>query len=217
MDAGLDDSTWTSIQQRQREAALALRAGEAAADTADSTAAADTAGSPSAADTTGSPAAAETAASPASPAAAETAASPAAADTADSPAAADTADSPAAASSPEPTLDQCPPLAPMDDGVHCNDDCLPLTLAQYIELLEWTGRQARDDKPGKITAPPPELLRACGLDPDEWLDSLARYGALGGFVGHPEKLRERAERLGQRRVKGQNGGGVSYAVIELAA
>jgi hypothetical protein len=31
-----------------------------------------------------------------------------------------------------------------------NKCCLPMTLAEYLELLEWTGQQVRDDKPCAI-------------------------------------------------------------------
>ena len=91
----------------------------------------------------------------------------------------------------------------MDEGGCSQNDCLPMTLEGYTDLLVWTGRQVRDDKRGTLEELPTSVLRACGLDPDEWLESVETFGALGGFVGHPDRLRERAEQLGQRWIKGQ--------------
>ena len=50
---------------------------------------------------------------------------------------------------------------------------------------------------GGLEEVPASLLRACGVAPDEWLVLVERFGVLGGFVGHPDRLRERAEQLGQ--------------------
>jgi putative transposase len=98
-------------------------------------------------------------------------------------------------------LESCPVLVPMDPEEH--PDGLPLSLPQYLELLEWTGRALREDDRGTITSPPSELIEKCGLDPSRWLDSVERFGGLGGFVGHPNELRVRALRVNQRWLKGQ--------------
>lgn len=167
---GLDDSTWTSIHQRLREAAATLGPQEAEPSEeprADASPAQDSAASPQA---------------------------------------------PRVESPPAPELRQCPALAPMDGDPQGRSESLPLTLEHYIALLEWTGRELREDKPGAITSAPPELLARCGLDPARWLDGVERFGDLGGFVGHPRRLKERAEQLGRRWLKGQGGSTVAYAM-----
>lgn len=110
-----------------------------------------------------------------------------------------------------------PRLASMFDDAGAEDETIPMTTMQYIELLEWTGRQARSDKKGRITGPPTALLSSLRLDADEWLESVKQFGSLGGFVGHPSRLRERANLLGQRWVKGQNGSTVPFLSFASAA
>jgi putative transposase len=104
-------------------------------------------------------------------------------------------------------LEACPDLAPMDPEDESKG--LPLSLPQYLELLEWTGRALRDDKRGFIDPeqPPSQLIERCGLDPERWLETVERFGSLGGFVGHPNRLRARATRMNQRWLKGQGRGG----------
>ena len=96
----------------------------------------------------------------------------------------------------------------MDDG----PQSLPVSLLQYIALLEWTGRAIREDKPGHITSPPTELLAKVGLDPDRWLESVERFGSLGGFVGHPDQLKQRAPAVGRRWLKGQGRSALAYSI-----
>ena len=45
---------------------------------------------------------------------------------------------------------------------------LPLSLRDYIELVDWTGRIARPDKKGFIPADAPAMLSALGLDEGQW-------------------------------------------------
>ena len=102
----------------------------------------------------------------------------------------------------EPRPEECPILAPMDPEGQ-PDESLPLTLLQYLELLEWTGRVVRLDKRGSITGPPSQLLERCGLDADKWLETLDGFESFGGYAGHPSKLRTRASQMNRRFLKGQ--------------
>jgi hypothetical protein len=46
---------------------------------------------------------------------------------------------------------------------------LSMSLAAYVQLLEWTGRQLRDDKRGAIPADVAPIFERLGLDSDDWL------------------------------------------------
>jgi hypothetical protein len=52
---------------------------------------------------------------------------------------------------------------------------LPLTEDQYLELLDWTGRQLRADKRGAIPAGLAPILERLDLDPDSWVDTIQLY------------------------------------------
>jgi putative transposase len=178
---GLDDSSWTSIQQRLREVAASMAQGTAESSSEDRPTESNEGEGAAPLDEQEAVVASEE----------KSSSQPA---------------------QPEPELHQCPALAPMDGDRQGGSDGLPLSLLQYIALLEWTGRVLRDDKRGTITAPPSELLTRCGLDPDRWLESVQRFGSLGGYVGHPSQLRQRASQMGRRWLKGQGYTMVAYSM-----
>jgi hypothetical protein len=99
-----------------------------------------------------------------------------------------------------------------DDSTQASLEPLPMTFLQYVELLQWTGQTIRDDKKGRITAGPSELLAKCGLDPAGWLDSVERFSSFGVFVGHPTRLDEQAAKLGQQRLKGKRRATKTYVL-----
>ena len=125
---------------------------------------------------------------------------------------------------PAPGLDSCPDLVPFEGDDLSGETCpeqgstepLPVTRAQYLDLLYWTGRTIRDDKKGHITCgPSPELaglLQQYGLNPSSWVESVETFDSFGVFVGHPEKLDEQAKQLGQKRLKGKRQANRTYAL-----
>jgi len=78
-----------------------------------------------------------------------------------------------------------------------------LSIRSYIELLEWTGRQRRDDKRGVIDpATPPALVRL-RAPPEHWLDfttDLFRFFRIA--IGSQSSLAEFAKRSHRTRVQG---------------
>lgn len=167
---GLEDSSWTSIQQRLREAAAELASKTTAPQAPESTN-----------------------------------------DRSDEHDAGERSARADGSRPSEPDPCHCPALVPMGDDPRAGADGLPLILIQYVALLQWTGQAARPDKVGHITAPPPALVAACGLDPERWLDGFEGYGSLRGrYVGHPKLLRARAIQVGRRWLRGQGGSAVAY-------
>ena len=74
---------------------------------------------------------------------------------------------------------------------------LRMSQAQYLELLDFTGRQLRADKRGVITGPTPEVLRKQGADPDRWTRRVMATGS--GFhraIGDVESLIDKAKAMG---------------------
>jgi len=45
---------------------------------------------------------------------------------------------------------------------------LALTQVEYLQLVDYSGRQLRADKRGVIAGPPPTILRRLGYSPDSW-------------------------------------------------
>ena len=80
---------------------------------------------------------------------------------------------------------------------------LPLTVDQYLELLDWTGRQLTAGKRGVIDDSYPPILERIGLQPATWLEVIDKFDVwFHGAVGRAEKVLEHAARTGRRRVQG---------------
>jgi len=83
---------------------------------------------------------------------------------------------------------------------------------QYLELLDWTGRQIRAGKRGHISPHLRPVLERLDLDVEAWVDNVQRYGGLFYRVaGKLQRLRELAGELGSAWLRGQRGARRLYA------
>jgi hypothetical protein len=65
-----------------------------------------------------------------------------------------------------------------------------MTLDQYIQLLDWTGRQPRADKTGQIPDHLEPILTRLDCSPDTWLDLVQNFRRrFRTEAGRPETLR----------------------------
>ena len=96
-----------------------------------------------------------------------------------------------------------PPLLSFRDQATDQQPTLPMRFEDYLELVDWTGRVTRADKPGVIDAKLPSILVRLQIDPDAWQITM-RFGGnrFGRAVGRLEQLRFHARRLGQSWIKG---------------
>lgn len=80
---------------------------------------------------------------------------------------------------------------------------LALTTADYLQILDWTGRELAPGKRGRINRNAPAILDVVDHDAARWA---ARVGAFGSgwhrVTGSAQDLVTLAERLGQRWMKG---------------
>jgi REP element-mobilizing transposase RayT len=89
---------------------------------------------------------------------------------------------------------------------------LPLSVAEYITLVDWTGRQWRPDKRGAIPKNAPSALSQLNVEPDAWMRHVRGVGS--GYwraVGPVEQLLAKAAAMGQCWLKG-----LSYAMALTA-
>ena len=81
--------------------------------------------------------------------------------------------------------------------------CLPVRLCDYIELVEWTGKQVRTDKRGAIPKQTPSLLKNLHVSEQRWTTQVKGIGSTyWRAVGGVDDLLETAKRLNQRWLKG---------------
>jgi len=75
---------------------------------------------------------------------------------------------------------------------------LSVTMARYLDLLDWTGRQLKADKVGVILDHLAPILTRIGLDTTGWYEVVSKFGQ--GFkraAETPESLTKKAIRCGQ--------------------
>lgn len=74
---------------------------------------------------------------------------------------------------------------------------LSLPLSQYLELLDWTGRQLRKDKAGRIPSELTPILQRTGLDASGWCAIVKKFGTVfKRAAGTQESLKAEASRRG---------------------
>jgi hypothetical protein len=75
---------------------------------------------------------------------------------------------------------------------------------EYLWLVDWTGRQLREDKPGVIDPRVAPILQSLGLDTEQWAKTVRGYRKLfWQAAGNGDSLKSFASRLGRRWLKGQ--------------
>lgn len=81
---------------------------------------------------------------------------------------------------------------------------IPFSLKDYLELVDWGGREIKHNKRGYIPAGTPPILTRLRMDAAPVLDYLGRADQVFfGALGPVSQLRAFARSIGQRFVKGQ--------------
>ena len=93
------------------------------------------------------------------------------------------------------------PLAPIA-GIR-GLSVLRMTQAEYLSLIDYTGRQIRADKRGAIEGPAPAALMRLGYRPETWTRQvLAVKSDYSRAMGEVESLIEKARAMGQCWLRG---------------
>jgi len=80
---------------------------------------------------------------------------------------------------------------------------LPCSQADYLTLIDWTGRAIRHDQPGHIDQHLPPILIRLNIDPIAWRETMRPNGnVFGRALGQLDHLRLHAKALGQSWIKG---------------
>jgi len=80
---------------------------------------------------------------------------------------------------------------------------LPMTLPEYLRLLDWTGRQARRNKRGKIPPDVAPILERLHVAQETWVATVLNFGRwFRTAVGRVKTLQGETERRGCDRLHG---------------
>ena len=77
---------------------------------------------------------------------------------------------------------------------------IAFNLLDYIELVDWTGRQIREDKRGSIDTNTPPLLQRLNISPQHWLELSTHFeDRFKGLVGSRHSLKKLIGNFGLTR------------------
>ena len=81
-----------------------------------------------------------------------------------------------------------------------NKGCLSMGLGDYLQLLDWTGRQIRSDKRGAMPANLEPLFERLGISKETWVDCVMNFRKwFHSNVGCPKSMAAAAETRGHNR------------------
>ncbi|QDV83892.1 hypothetical protein [Stieleria magnilauensis] len=88
---------------------------------------------------------------------------------------------------------ELPGPQPSQCDARCSDKgFLPISAAEYLELLDWSARQSAVGKPGRTPDTLPPILIRLGLSPTVWLELVANFDDLfTTMAGLPEHIDQR--------------------------
>jgi hypothetical protein len=93
------------------------------------------------------------------------------------------------------------------------DSILSLTLEEYLDLLDWTGRQIVEGKKGAIPEHLAPILTRLNISDDRWLDTVQGFGSLFyRVVGQFENIMAAARQASQRWLKGKKSSKLCFSV-----
>ena len=90
--------------------------------------------------------------------------------------------------------------------------CIPFHFADYLELVDWTGRVIRADKRGHIPAQLPPILQRLNIDPKQWLKASEHFERDFYYaIGPISKLNQFCEKLAKHWLHGKMACNALYA------
>ena len=88
---------------------------------------------------------------------------------------------------------------------------LPVSLSEYLRLVDWTGRQARPDKRVAIPGELAPILSRLQLSAETWVDTVLNFGRwFKRAAGRAENLTAEAARRGRHWLQGMSHSRVAF-------
>jgi len=100
----------------------------------------------------------------------------------------------------------------LDRPVEGPQSFLNMDVDEYLELLDWTGRQHRTDKKGKIPTELDTILTRLELDQETWLDTVKHFDSwFHNVAGKLDAIRNAALEAGSRWFAGVKGAKTAFS------
>ncbi len=97
-------------------------------------------------------------------------------------------------------------LRPFADQANADPErCIPYSVTDYLELVDWSGRAVAEGKFGRIPDHLPPILARLKIDPENYIRFIRREPAsrFRAFIGSVKSMREGARAFGRSFLKGQ--------------
>ena len=100
------------------------------------------------------------------------------------------------------------PIQPKADTWLCSiEQILPITIDEYLDLLDWTGRQLAYGKKGKIPARLAPILTRLEINDQRWLSTVNNFGSLfHRAAGRLDSMTRAAKETGLNWLRGLRAG-----------
>ncbi len=91
----------------------------------------------------------------------------------------------------------------LDSKCVANEPYIPMHLTDYLELLDWTGRQIRPDKRGAISENVPPILARLGIEQGNWLQNCQKLEEdFRRVIGTAAAIEKFCQAIGQKWLQG---------------
>ena len=95
-------------------------------------------------------------------------------------------------------------LAPFENKGARSAYTIPIGQQDYLQLIDWTGRQIRLEKRGHIPSVLPLILDRLSIEGNHWIDEMQHYGKwYYRAVGSVQTMENYCQHLGQKWLKGK--------------
>ncbi len=82
----------------------------------------------------------------------------------------------------------------------CSQKGIPLSVIDYLELVDWTGRQIKEGKTGAIREHASPILQRLSISPEHWIYLCSHFESkFKGLVGSLHSLEEACEKFKKKR------------------
>ena len=99
--------------------------------------------------------------------------------------------------------EQTPALKTLSPKQQDVEHAIPFDMADYFELVDWSGRSRREGKRSYISSKHPHILDKLGIDPDFWLKAMRPKGLrFARAIGRVPNLKQYAAKLGNAWLQG---------------
>jgi REP element-mobilizing transposase RayT len=96
-------------------------------------------------------------------------------------------------------------LLPFVDNVYQDEHAIPISQRDYLQLIDWTGRQLHPEKSGRISTKLPPILVRLNVDSQQWIKEMNHYGKwYYRAVGSMHAMDMYCQYLGQQWLKGKS-------------